>query len=86
MYHSATDHHQGAHLFLVKITELKMWIFIRGYVVMQQRGTMYHTATLLTANPPLQQNTVPHAVIGSLMLLMMGKCLSETCSADLEDQ
>jgi hypothetical protein len=24
MFRSATDHHQGAHLFLVKITELKM--------------------------------------------------------------
>jgi hypothetical protein len=36
-------------------------------------------AALLTANPPLQQHTIPHAVICSLTLLMMGKRLSETC-------
>jgi hypothetical protein len=29
---------------------------------------------------------IPHAVICSLTLLMMDKCLSETCWADLEDQ
>jgi hypothetical protein len=38
MFQSATDHHQGAHLFLVKITELKMRIFIRDYVVMRQHN------------------------------------------------
>jgi hypothetical protein len=31
-----------------------------------------------TANPPLQQDTIPHAVICSLTLLKMGKSLSET--------
>jgi hypothetical protein len=43
-------------------------------------------AALLTANPPLQQDNIPHAVICSLTILMMGKYLSETCWADLEDQ
>jgi hypothetical protein len=38
MFRSATDHHQGAHLFLVKITELKMWVFIRDDVVMRQHN------------------------------------------------
>jgi hypothetical protein len=38
MFRSATDHHQGAHLFLVKITELKMRVFIRGDVVMRQHN------------------------------------------------
>jgi hypothetical protein len=38
MFRSATDHHQGAHLFLIKITALKMWIFILGYVVMRQHN------------------------------------------------
>jgi hypothetical protein len=32
MFQSATDH-QGAHLFLLKITELKMRVFIRGDVI-----------------------------------------------------
>jgi hypothetical protein len=36
-------------------------------------------AALLTANPPLQKDTIPHAVICSLTFLMTGKCLSETC-------
>jgi hypothetical protein len=30
MFRSATDHHQGANFFLVKISELNMWVFIRG--------------------------------------------------------
>jgi hypothetical protein len=38
MFRSVTDHHQGAHLFLVRITELKMCIFIRGDVVMRQHN------------------------------------------------
>jgi hypothetical protein len=38
MFGSATDHRQGAHLFLVKITELKMWISVRGYGVMRQHN------------------------------------------------
>jgi hypothetical protein len=38
MFRSATDHHQGAHLFLVKIAELKMRVFIRGDVVMRQHN------------------------------------------------
>jgi hypothetical protein len=55
MFRSATDHHQRAHLFLVKITELKMCIFIRGYVVMRQHnmfcfyivsGVVKHAAAL----------------------------------------
>jgi hypothetical protein len=44
----------------------------------QLTGIFLHTA-LLTANPPLKQDTIPHAVICSLTLLMMGKYLSETC-------
>jgi hypothetical protein len=40
MFRSATDHHQGAHLFLVKITELKMCVFIRGDVVMWQHDML----------------------------------------------
>jgi hypothetical protein len=48
--------------------------------------TKYHAAALLTANAPLQQHTIPHAVICSLTLLMMDIVLSETCWADLEDQ
>jgi hypothetical protein len=39
----------------------------------------YHAAALLTANPPLQQDTTPHAAICSLTFLMIYKCLSETC-------
>jgi hypothetical protein len=92
----------------LKITELKMWVFIRGDVVMRQHNmfcfyvvssvvrhadcnphhTRHHVKTNaapLTANPP-QQHTIPHTVICSLRLLMMDKCLSETCWADLEDQ
>jgi hypothetical protein len=33
MFRSATDHHQGAHLFPVKITE---FVFVRGDVVIWQ--------------------------------------------------
>jgi hypothetical protein len=38
MFRSATDHHQGVQVFLVKITELKMWVFICGDVVMRQHN------------------------------------------------
>jgi hypothetical protein len=41
--------------------------------------TICHVAALLTANPPLQHDTIPRAVICSLTLLKMGKRLSETC-------
>jgi hypothetical protein len=37
MFRLATDHHQGAHLFLVKITELKVSIH-SGDVVMRQHN------------------------------------------------
>jgi uncharacterized protein YodC (DUF2158 family) len=49
-------------------------------------STQYHAAALLTAKPPLQQHTITHVVICRLTLLMMGKCLSGSCWADLEDQ
>jgi hypothetical protein len=42
-------------------------------------STQDNAAALLTANPLLQQDTIPHALICSLTLLMMDKCLSETC-------
>jgi hypothetical protein len=42
-------------------------------------GVKHITAALLTANPPLQQDTIPHAVICSLALLMMDIVLPETC-------
>jgi hypothetical protein len=38
MFRSATDHYQGAHLFLIKITELKIRVFLRGDVVMRQHN------------------------------------------------
>jgi hypothetical protein len=43
MFRSATDHHQRTYLFLVKVTELKMWIFIRGNVVMRQHASPHQT-------------------------------------------
>jgi hypothetical protein len=49
------------------------------FTILKGAAAWYHAAALLTANPPLQQNTIPHAVICSLTLLMTGKCLSETC-------
>jgi hypothetical protein len=38
MFRSATHNHQEAHLFLIKITELKMCVFIRGDVVKRQHN------------------------------------------------
>jgi hypothetical protein len=53
----------------------------------QERNTANYSmwCGILTANPP-QEDTIPHAVICNLTLLMMGKCLTETCFADFEDQ
>jgi hypothetical protein len=61
MFRSATDHHQGVHVFLVKITELK---YEYSYVVMRQHNIfcldvvsgVMRRARLTTPNTTSKQN------------------------------
>jgi hypothetical protein len=78
-----TVHRQCRQCNIAKPTRCnKLTVFID----LQDQLNMCHIAALLTANPPLQQDTVPHAVICSLTQLKMGNSLSKTCWDDLGDQ
>jgi hypothetical protein len=60
MFRSATDHHQGVHLFLVKITELKC---DSSYVVMWQHNIFFLYVVSSVVRHALEKNGKEHVCI-----------------------